>query len=124
MRAALFHERGLIANRKLIRGSGASTPMESIWGSMQIELLNRKKWMTYVELSTAMADYIATLLRPAAKPQLTRVPHARAFETSMSEDNQAELLQPWANKRGTGHPYHYGGATSPSLALYCQRISA
>ena len=35
-----------------------NAPMESFWGSMQIELLNRKKWMTYVELSTAMADYI------------------------------------------------------------------
>ena len=32
--------------------------MESFWGSMQTELLNRKKWMTYVELATAMADYI------------------------------------------------------------------
>jgi putative transposase len=35
-----------------------NAPMESFWGSMQIELVNRKKWMTYVELATAMADYI------------------------------------------------------------------
>jgi transposase-like protein len=35
-----------------------NAPMESFWGSMQIELLNRRKWMTDVELSTAMADYI------------------------------------------------------------------
>ena len=33
-----------------------NAPMESFWGSMQIELLNRKKWMTYVELATAMAE--------------------------------------------------------------------
>jgi putative transposase len=33
-------------------------PMESFWASMQIELLNRQKWFTIVELSTAMADYI------------------------------------------------------------------
>ena len=32
-----------------------NSPMESFWGSMQIELLNRHKWMTYVELATAMA---------------------------------------------------------------------
>ena len=35
-----------------------NAPMESFWGTMQIELLNRKTWMTYVELATAMADYI------------------------------------------------------------------
>jgi transposase InsO family protein len=35
-----------------------NAPMASFWGSMQIELLNRKKRMTYVELATAMADYI------------------------------------------------------------------
>jgi len=32
--------------------------MESFWGSMQIELLNRKKWMSVLELSEAMTDYI------------------------------------------------------------------
>ena len=35
-----------------------NAPMESFWGSMQIELLNRKKWRTVVELSSAMAEYI------------------------------------------------------------------
>ena len=28
-----------------------NSPMESLWGSMQIELFNRPKWMTYVELA-------------------------------------------------------------------------
>ena len=32
--------------------------MEAFWGRMQVELLNRKKWTTVVELSIAMADYI------------------------------------------------------------------
>ena len=32
--------------------------MESFWSSMQIELLNRKKWKTRVELANAMFDYI------------------------------------------------------------------
>jgi transposase InsO family protein len=32
--------------------------MESFWTSMQIELLNRKRWKTRVELSNAMFDYI------------------------------------------------------------------
>lgn len=32
--------------------------MESFWSSMQIELLNRRRWKTRVELSTAMFEYI------------------------------------------------------------------
>ena len=32
--------------------------MESFWGRMQVELLNRKKWKTRIELSTAIFDYI------------------------------------------------------------------
>jgi len=32
--------------------------MESFWSSMRIELLNRKRWKTRVELSNAMFDYI------------------------------------------------------------------
>jgi transposase InsO family protein len=32
--------------------------MESFWGSMQIELLNRQKWRTKLELALAIAEYI------------------------------------------------------------------
>ena len=32
--------------------------MESFWSSMQIELLNRKKWKTRVELANAIFEYI------------------------------------------------------------------
>jgi transposase InsO family protein len=32
--------------------------MESFWSSMQIELLDRKRWKTRLELSNAMFDYI------------------------------------------------------------------
>jgi putative transposase len=32
--------------------------MESFWGTMQIELLNRKRWRTKIELSIAIADWI------------------------------------------------------------------
>ncbi len=35
-----------------------NAPMESFWGSMQIELLNRQRWRTKMELGLAMADYI------------------------------------------------------------------
>jgi Integrase core domain len=32
--------------------------MESFWGRMQVELFNRKKWKTRIELATAIHDYI------------------------------------------------------------------
>ena len=32
--------------------------MESFWSSMQIELLNRKKWRTRVDVANAIFDYI------------------------------------------------------------------
>ena len=32
--------------------------MESFWSSMQIELLDRKKWKTRVELANAIFEYI------------------------------------------------------------------
>lgn len=32
--------------------------MESFWSSMQIELLNRKKWRTRVDLTNVIFDYI------------------------------------------------------------------
>ena len=32
--------------------------IESFWGRMQTELLNRKKWRTRIELATAIFDYL------------------------------------------------------------------
>jgi putative transposase len=31
--------------------------VESFWGRMQVELLNRKRWKTRIELATAIHDY-------------------------------------------------------------------
>lgn len=35
-----------------------NAPMESFWGSKQIELLNRQMWRTIVELTAAIADWL------------------------------------------------------------------
>jgi hypothetical protein len=76
-----------------------NAPMESIWGSMQIELLNRDTWMTYIELAPAM-DYIinffhSLLRRDSSLECLT--PHE--FE-ALSSDSKPPLSRPSANKRG------------------------
>ena len=49
---------GLLGSMGTIGDCYDNAPMESFWGSMQIELLNRKKWRTKIELSIAIADYI------------------------------------------------------------------
>jgi transposase InsO family protein len=49
---------GLMGSMGTIGDCYDNAPMESFWGSMQIELLNRKKWRTKIELSIAIADYI------------------------------------------------------------------
>jgi hypothetical protein len=54
-----------------------NAPMESCWGSIQIELLNRKQWMTNVELVSTMADYIVNFYNPSPATRLTRVTHSR-----------------------------------------------
>jgi hypothetical protein len=32
--------------------------MESLWGRMQTELLDRRRWKTRIELANAMFDYL------------------------------------------------------------------
>ena len=55
---------GLFGSMGTVGDCYDNAPMESFWGSMQIELLNRQRWMTIVELSSAMADYIENFYNP------------------------------------------------------------
>ncbi len=59
---------------------------------MQIELLNRKKWITYVELATAMADYIVNFYNPLRRHSSLEGLTPDEFEASSSEHTQAETL--------------------------------
>jgi hypothetical protein len=58
--------------------------MESFWGRMQVELLNRKKWKTRIELATAIHDYI----------ELSRNPRRRHSALGMRTPTEAEAA--WA----------------------------
>jgi transposase InsO family protein len=49
---------GLISSMGTVGECYDNAPMESFGGSMQIELLNRQKWRTKMELALAMAEYI------------------------------------------------------------------
>jgi putative transposase len=69
-----------------------NAPMESFWGSMQIELLNRKKWMTYVELASAMADYIVNFYNPLRRHSSLEYLTPDEFEALPSDHNPARTL--------------------------------
>lgn len=69
-----------------------NAPMESFWGSMQIELLDRKKWMTYVELATAMADYIENFYNPRRRHSSLGYLTPDEFEALPSTTTQATTL--------------------------------
>jgi putative transposase len=71
-----------------------NAPMESFWGSMQIELLNRQKWMTYVELSTAMADYIVNFYNQQRRHSSLDYHTPDEFEALASSKTQARSLIP------------------------------
>jgi transposase InsO family protein len=49
---------GLIGSMGTVGDCFDNAPMESFWGSMQIELFNRQRWRTNIELAVAIADYI------------------------------------------------------------------
>ena len=58
---------GLLGSMGTVGDCYDNAPMESFWGSMQIELLNRQRWLTIVELSDAMADYIENFYNSARR---------------------------------------------------------
>ncbi|HXW79061.1 MAG TPA: IS3 family transposase [Acidimicrobiales bacterium] len=45
----------------------SNAPMESFWGSMQVELLDRQRWRTNLELAVAIADYIENFYNPSRR---------------------------------------------------------
>jgi putative transposase len=69
-----------------------NAPMESFWGSMQIELLNRKKWRTKIELSIAMADYIEHFYNPERRHSSLDYLTPIEFEDLQSKQTQTTFL--------------------------------
>ena len=58
--------------------------MESFWSSMQNELLDRNRWTTRIELSTAMFDYIEVfynrLRRHSKLGYVSRIEYERTLD--------------------------------------------
>jgi len=53
-----IREAGLVGSMGTIGDGYDNAMIESFWGTMQVELLNRKKWLTRLELANAMFEYI------------------------------------------------------------------
>ena len=70
-----------------------NAPMESFWGSMQVELLNRRGWHTFVELATAVADYIDNFYNTTRRHSSIGYLTPHEFEELHSSKGQARLLQ-------------------------------
>jgi transposase InsO family protein len=65
--------------------------MESFWGSMQVELLNRQRWQTNVELAAAIADYIEHFYNPLRRHSALGYLTPSEFEALHSTHIQAAL---------------------------------
>jgi putative transposase len=58
---------GLISSMGTVGDCFDNAPMESFWGSMQIELLNRQHWRTNLQLAVGIADYIENFYNVALR---------------------------------------------------------
>jgi putative transposase len=52
------HESGLVPSMGSIGDCYDNGMMESFWGRMQTELLNRRRWRTRIELANAIFEYL------------------------------------------------------------------
>lgn len=82
---------GIMGSMGTIGDCYDNAPMESFWGRMQVELLNRKEWITIVELSIAMADYICNFYNAERRHSSLGYLTPREFELIESSKNPSIL---------------------------------
>ena len=82
---------GIMGSMGTIGDCYDNAPMEAFWGRMQVELLNRKEWITIVELSIAMADYICNFYNAERRHSSLGYLTPREFELIESSKNPSIL---------------------------------
>ncbi len=82
---------GLLGSMGTVGDCYDNAPMESFWGSMQIELLNRQSWTTILELSTAMAEWIEEFYNPHRRHSALGYLTPNEYEALHSNQTQAAL---------------------------------
>ena len=83
---------GLVSSMGTVGDCYDNAPMESFWGSMQIELLNRQKWRTNLELAIAMAEYIDHFYNSDRRHSSLGYLTPNEFEASHSTTTQQATL--------------------------------
>ncbi|MHB1970235.1 MAG: transposase, partial [Acidimicrobiales bacterium] len=83
---------GLVGSMGTV-GDCYDAPLESFWGSVQIELFNRQRWTTFVELASALADYFENFYNRARRHSSLGYLTPDEFAHLHSAKTQARLLQ-------------------------------
>ena len=100
--ASSIRTKGLVGSMGTIGDCYDNAPMESFWGTMQIELLNRKKWRTKIELSIAIAEWIEHFYNPERLHSCARLPPTGRVRGPTLGINPDLTLTSWSGKRGQG----------------------
>jgi hypothetical protein len=87
--------------------------MESFWGRLEVELLNRRPWKTRIELATGIHDYIAfhNTRRRHASPGMLTPSDVEALWTASG--NRAGVQPLLARTAATAQ---VGGSATPGLS--------
>jgi len=79
-------EAGLAPSMGSVGSAYDNAMMESFWGRMQVELLNRKRWKTRIDLANSIHDYIElfhnTRRRHSSLNMLTPAEYERKYTTT------------------------------------------
>ena len=79
-------EAGLAPSMGSVGSAYDNAMMESFWGRMQVELLNRKRWKTRIDLANSIHDYIElfhnTRRRHSSLNMLTPAEYERKYATT------------------------------------------
>jgi len=67
--------------------------MESFWGRMQVELLDRRRWKTRIELATAIHDYIELWHNPRRRHSALGMRTPDEVETAWLAANSASTIE-------------------------------
>ena len=82
---------GLVSSMGTVGDCYDNAPMESFWGSMQVELLDRQRWRTVLELAVAIADWIDHFYNPIRRHSSLGYLTPNEFEDLHSPKPQATL---------------------------------
>ncbi len=84
---------GLVPSMGSVGDCYDNSMIESFWSRMQVELLDRKRWNTRVELANAIFDYLEILAQPAPPAQPTRHGQPDTVRSSSSTRRRMRIQQ-------------------------------